>query len=123
VERGVEVGGKFGARIVCPGAPEWPPGLDDLRAPPYCLWVRGPVDVASSCRRSAAVVGARSGPTYGQMGATDMAAAGCRAGLCTVRPGPGVGIDAAAHRGALATGATTIAVLAGGVERPYPSSH
>jgi DNA processing protein len=37
--------------------------------------------------------------------------------------GAAFGIDAAAHRGALAIGATTIAVLAGGVERPYPSSH
>jgi len=122
VERDLEIGAKFAARIVCPGDPEWPQGLDDLSAPPYCLWVRGPVDVASSCQRSAAVVGARSATAYGEMVATEMAA-GLGERRFTIISGAAFGIDAAAHRGALATGATTIAVLAGGVERPYPSSH
>ena len=122
VERDLEVGAKFAARVICPGDPEWPHGLDDLGAPPYCLWVRGPVDHASSCQRSAAVVGARSATTYGEMMATEMAA-GLGERRFTIISGAAFGIDAAAHRGALATGATTIAVLAGGVERPYPSSH
>jgi len=122
VERDLEVGAKFGARIVCPGDPEWPSGLDDLSAPPYCLWVRGPIDVASSCQRSAAVVGARSATAYGEIQGTEMAA-GLGGRRFTIISGAAFGIDAAAHRGALATGATTIAVLAGGVERPYPSSH
>ena len=122
VERDLEVGSKFAARVVCPGDPEWPHGLDDLAAPPYCLWVRGPVDVASSCQRSAAVVGARSATAYGEMVSTEMAA-GLGERRFTIVSGAAFGIDAAAHRGALATGATTIAVLAGGVERPYPSSH
>jgi DNA processing protein len=122
VERDLEIGAKFAARIVCPGDPEWPQGLDNLSAPPYCLWVRGPLDVASSCRRSAAVVGARSATAYGEMVATEMAA-GLGERRFTVISGAAFGIDAAAHRGALATGAATIAVLAGGVERPYPSSH
>ena len=122
VERDLEIGAKFAARVICPGDAEWPPGLDDLRAPPYCLWARGPVDVASSCERSAAVVGARSATAYGEMVATDLAA-GLGERRFTIISGAAFGIDAAAHRGALATGATTIAVLAGGVERPYPSSH
>jgi DNA processing protein len=122
VERDLEIGAKFAARVVCPGDPEWPQGLDDLVAPPYCLWVRGPVDVGSACQRSAAVVGARSATAYGEMVATDMAA-GLGERAFTIISGAAFGIDAAAHRGALATGATTIAVLAGGVERPYPSSH
>lgn len=122
VERDLEVGTKFAARVVCPGDPEWPQGLDDLIAPPYCLWVRGPVDLASSCQRSAAVVGARSATAYGEMVATEMAA-GLGERRFTIISGAAFGVDAAAHRGALATGATTIAVLAGGVERPYPSSH
>jgi DNA processing protein len=122
VERDLEVGAKFAARVVCPGDPEWPHGLDDLIAPPYCLWIRGPVDIASAARRSAAVVGARSATAYGEMVATEMAA-GLGERRFTIISGAAFGIDAAAHRGALATGATTIAVLAGGVERPYPSSH
>ena len=122
VERDLEVGAKFAARVVCPSDPEWPPGLDDLSAPPYCLWVRGPADVASSCQRSAAVVGARSATAYGELLGAEMAA-GLGERRFTIISGAAFGIDAAAHRGALATGATTIAVLAGGVERPYPSSH
>jgi len=122
VERDLEIGAKFAARVVCPGDPEWPPGLNDLSAPPYCLWVRGPVDLARSCQRSAAVVGARSATAYGEMVATEMAA-GLGERRFTVISGAAFGIDAAAHRGALATGVLTIAVLAGGVERPYPSSH
>jgi len=122
VERDLEIGAKFAARIVCPGDLEWPQGLDDLAAPPYCLWVRGPIHVASSCQRSAAVVGARSATAYGEMVATEMAA-GLGERRFAIISGAAFGIDAAAHRGALATGATTIAVLAGGVERPYPSSH
>jgi DNA processing protein len=122
VERDLEIGAKFAARIVCPGDPEWPQGFADLSAPPYCLWVRGPVDVAAACQRSAAVVGARAATAYGEMVATEMAA-GLGERRFTIISGAAFGIDAAAHRGALATGATTIAVLAGGVERPYPSSH
>ena len=86
VERDLEVGAKFTARVVCPGDPEWPQGLDDLVAPPYCLWVRGPVDLAVSCQRSAAVVGARGATTYGEMGATERAA-GLGEGRVTVVAG------------------------------------
>jgi len=122
VERDLEIGAKFAARVLCPGDPEWPSGLDDLVAPPYCLWVRGPVDLGMACQRGVAVVGARSATAYGEMVATDMAVGLGERGF-TIISGAAFGIDAAAHRGALATGAPTIAVLAGGVERPYPSSH
>jgi DNA processing protein len=122
VERDLEIGAKFSARVVCPGDAEWPAGLDDLAAPPYCLWVRGPVDLASACERSAAVVGARSATAYGEMVTTEISA-GLGERRFTIISGAAFGIDAAAHRGALAAGAITIAVLAGGVERPYPCSH
>jgi DNA processing protein len=117
VERDLEVVAKFAARVVCPGDPEWPHGLDDLGAPPYCLWVRGPVDLATTCQRSAAVVGARSATAYGEMVATEMAA-GLGERRFTIISGAAFGIDAAAHRVALATGAVTIAVLAGGSNAP-----
>lgn len=122
VERDLEIGANYSARVLCPGDPDWPSGLDDLAAPPYCLWARGPVDVALSCERSVAVVGARSATAYGQMVAAEISA-GLSERRFTIISGAGFGIDAAAHRGALAAGAVTIAVLAGGVERPYPSSH
>lgn len=122
IERDLEIGARFGVRVVCPGDAEWPVGLDDLGCPPYCLWVRGPADLGVSCRRSAAVVGARSATPYGEMVATDLAA-GLAERRFAIVSGAAFGIDAAAHRGALAVDAVTVAVLAGGVERPYPSSH
>lgn len=122
VERDLEIGARFGARLVVPGDDEWPCGLDDLAAPPYCLWVRGPAALAAACRRSAAVVGARSATAYGEMVATDLAAGLAERGFSVVS-GAAFGIDAAAHRGALAVDGITVAVLAGGVERPYPAAH
>ncbi len=120
--RDLEVGARFGARIVVPGDPEWPEGLDDLELPPYCLWVRGPLDLGERCRRSVAVVGARSATAYGESMAADIAAGLAERDFCVVS-GAAFGIDAAAHRGALAVEGATAAVLAGGVERPYPASH
>ncbi len=122
VERDLEIGARFGARLVCPGDPEWPAGLDDLEQPPYCLWVRGPVDLGSACLRSVAIVGARSATAYGESVAADLAS-GLAERRFTVVSGAAFGIDAAAHRGALAVDATTVAVLASGVERPYPAAH
>lgn len=122
VERELEIAARCCARIVCPGDEEWPTGLDDLPVPPYCLWVRGPLAVASACSRSAAVVGARSATAYGEMVSTDLAA-GLGERRFTIVSGAAFGIDAAAHRGALAVEAPTIAVLAGGVDRPYPAAH
>lgn len=125
VERDLEVAARFGGRVVCPGDPAWPDGLSALADAgwlPYCLWVRGPLDLAAVSRRSAAVVGARSATAYGEMIAADIAA-GLAQRRFTVVSGAAFGIDAAAHRGALAVNGLTVAVLAGGVERPYPAAH
>lgn len=111
-----------GARIVVPGDAEWPDGLDDLEAPPFCLWVRGPLRLAEACERSVAVVGARAGTHYGEALAAEMGAGLAERGI-TVVSGAAFGIDAAAHRGALAVDGPTIAVLASGVDRPYPAAH
>lgn len=111
-----------GARVVIPDDDEWPAGLDDLEVPPHCLWVRGPEDIAEACVRSAAVVGARSATSYGESMASDLAAGLCERDFAVVS-GAAFGIDGAAHRGALAVEGVTVAVLAGGVERPYPLSH
>lgn len=122
VDQDLEVARRLGARVVCPEDEEWPTGLDDLDCPPHCLWVRGDARLAEVCARSVAVVGARSATAYGEMVATEMAAGLGERGF-TVVSGAAFGIDAAAHRGALALGSTTLAVLAGGVDRPYPSAH
>lgn len=120
--RDLAIADKLGARVVCPGDPEWPLGLDDLDAPPYCLWVRGPLQLRPALDRSVAVVGARAATAYGEFVAAQLAADLAERGV-TVVSGAAFGIDAAAHRGALSVERPTVAVLAGGVDRPYPAAH
>lgn len=109
-----------GARIVVPGDETWPTQLDDLGATtPWALWMRGN-DVPS--QRSVAIVGSRSCSSYGERVAADFAVGLASAGYPIVSGGA-FGIDAAAHRGALATETSTIAVLACGVDVAYPSAH
>ena len=69
-----------------------------------------------------AVVGSRSSTTYGERVAADVSAAAARAGMVVVS-GAAAGIDQAAHRGALAAGGETVAVLACGPERAYPTAN
>lgn len=121
VRRDLDRLGRFGGRIVVPGDPQWPAGLDDLgdRAP-FCLWVRGPGEPGSVTDRPVAVVGARAASGYGEHVATELGFGLAARGI-TVVSGAAYGIDASAHRGALAAaGSATVAVLACGVDRPYP---
>jgi DNA processing protein len=112
-----------GIRLVCPGDPEWPGGLDELgQARPYALWLRGRADLRAACLRSVAMVGCRAASGYGAHVAGEIAADLGEQGW-TIVSGGAYGIDAAAHRGALATAAPTIAVLACGVDHPYPAGH
>lgn len=120
--RDLAIGRRIGARVVCPGDVEWPTGLANLDAPPYCLWVRGPLSLGPALERSVAVVGARAATSYGEFVAAQLAADLAERGLAVVS-GAAFGIDAAAHRGALSVGGSTVAVLAGGVDRPYPAAH
>jgi len=69
-----------------------------------------------------AVVGARASTSYGERVASEVGALAGQAGVCVVS-GAAYGIDAAAHRGALATEGYTIAVLACGVDVAYPAAH
>ncbi|MDD9204906.1 DNA-processing protein DprA, partial [Georgenia sp. 10Sc9-8] len=97
--------------LVLPGDPGWPGGLDDLGVRrPFALWVRGPARLERP--GAVAVVGARAATAYGEHVAAEIAAGLTDRGT-TVVSGGAYGIDAAAHRGALATGGPTVAVLAG----------
>jgi DNA processing protein len=112
-----------GIRLVCPGDAEWPGRLDDLGASrPYALWLRGSADLRSASTCSVSVVGSRAATGYGAHVAGEVAAGLGERGW-TVVSGGAYGIDAAAHRGALAVGAATVAVLACGVDYPYPAGH
>ena len=111
-----------GVRVVLPGEPEFPSQLLDLPEPPLALWVSGPLDLRAAALRSVAVVGARACTAYGER-ATGVIAGGLGQDGWAVVSGAAFGIDAAAHRAALAVGGQTIAVLACGVDVAYPRSH
>ncbi|MFF9201295.1 DNA-processing protein DprA [Streptomyces sp. NPDC014986] len=112
-----------GVRFVCPGSAEWPGQLDDLGdARPLGLWVRGGADLRMWALRSVAVVGARACTEYGAHMAAALSAGLAERGWVVVSGGA-YGVDGAAHRGALGSGGATVAVLACGVDRPYPRGH
>lgn len=113
---------RLGGRVVLPSDEEWPAGFAALSAPPPCLWVRGPARLDEAAVRSVAVVGARAATSYGEHVAGDLSCGMGERGFAVVS-GLAYGIDGAAHRGALAAGAVSVAVVAGGVDRAYPAGH
>lgn len=111
------------ARIVTRVDREWPSQLQALgEQAPLALWVSGAADLRLLALRSVAIVGARACTAYGEEVARTWAAH-LASDAWTVLSGAAFGIDAAAHRGALAAGGSTVAVLAGGVDVPYPRAH
>ena len=113
----------LGGRLVIPGDLEWPTQLDDLgMAAPWALWLRGSQDLRLTMLRSVAIVGARACTPYGARIASEFASDLACHGW-TVVSGGAFGIDAAAHRGALAADGNTAAVLACGVDVAYPPRH
>jgi DNA processing protein len=114
---------RAGIRLICPGDPEWPTRLDELgQAQPYALWLRGHADLRFGCLRSVSMVGSRAATGYGAHVAGEIAADLAERGW-TIASGGAYGIDAAVHRGVLFASGSTIAVLACGVDHPYPAGH
>ncbi|MGQ0663260.1 MAG: DNA-processing protein DprA [Pseudomonadota bacterium] len=109
---------KLGAHLVAIGESEYSPALAAIEDAPPLLAVRGFTHLLS--KRAVAVVGARNASVNGVRFARHLAAELATAGAIVVS-GLARGIDAAAHRGALATG--TIAVIAGGVDVVYPAEN
>jgi DNA processing protein len=122
-DAGIADASRDGIRLVCPEDAEWPSVLDQLGpARPYALWLRGNADLRFACMRSVSVVGSRAATSYGAHVAGEIAADLGERGWAVISGGA-YGIDAAAHRGALAAKGVTIAVLACGVDYPYPAGH
>jgi DNA processing protein len=112
-----------GLRLVIPGDGEWPTQLDDLGdARPLLLWLRGSADLRLTWVNSVAIVGSRAATGYGQHVAIELAATIAEKGVAIVSGGA-YGIDASAHRGALAAHGVTVAVMASGLEFGYPRGH
>lgn len=122
--------------IIAPHSPCWPRQLDDLAthadwAPPLCLWGRGAPGALVGCPRPIAIVGSRAADEYGIRIARDLAAQAAQDGHLVVSGGA-MGVDAAAHWGALSAGAgdvghggagATVAVFAGGLDHAGPRSN
>jgi DNA processing protein len=114
---------RFGARLIIPGHPLWPAGLFDLEYhAPLALWVRGRDEALAALENSIALVGARAATGYGEHVTMEASAGLVDRGLAIVS-GAAYGIDGMAHRAALASSGQTIAFLAGGIDRFYPSGH
>jgi DNA processing protein len=106
VEQALAAADAVGARFLIPGDPHWPAALDDLgELRPIGIWATGGWPLVS--RDAISIVGARACTGYGSYVAGAIAA----------------DLDAAAHRGALAVGGPTVAVLACGIDRVYPRAH
>lgn len=143
-EADLEAAARYGVRLVVPESDEWPhyamsaiertglarfaeyrdehKGTHSLSGeliPPLALWVRGTGDLRSLAVRSVGIVGSRAATAYGEHVTAELAYALAGSGLVVVSGGA-YGIDAAAHRAALAAGGETVAVSAGGLDRPYP---
>ena len=137
---------RHGLRLVVPESPDWPhfafaalekaalpraaAWQDGAAArnesgdpmPPLALWVRGPADLSTLGVRSVGIVGSRSATQYG-LAVTAQFAYGLAAAGVVVVSGGAYGIDAAAHRAALAAEGTTVIISAAGLDRPYPPSN
>lgn len=107
-----------GARLILFGAPDYPKAMADLPDAPPALWARGDLGLLS--RPMVALVGARNASSLGVRMARRLSDELGQAGQVVVS-GLARGIDTAAHEAALGTG--TIAVLAGGVDVPYPEEN
>lgn len=103
------------------GRPGYPPLLAELHDPPACLHLRGGA-AEILARTAVAIVGARSCSSYGAQVARELARDLAAAGIVVVS-GLARGVDGEAHRGALAAGGPTVAVLGCGIDRDYPRAH
>lgn len=109
-----------GAKAIPLPSAYYPRRISRLRDPALLLCVRG--DVAALTAPCVSIVGSRAATSYGLAVARELAADLARAGVVVVS-GLALGIDAAAHRGALEAGGRTVAVLACGADRVYPARH
>jgi DNA processing protein len=108
---------RTGARLLCCDGPDFPPLLHEIAAAPVALYVLG--DPAVLLAAQLAIVGSRNPTASGARTAREFSAFIARAGL-VITSGLALGIDAAAHEGALAGGGRTVAVLGCGLEQCYP---
>jgi DNA processing protein len=108
------------ARRILSDEPEFPAALARISRPVRELWIRG--GLPESTRPALSIVGARAASMVGCRRAAELSATAARRGYAIVSGGA-LGIDAAAHRGALEVGGATFAVLGCGIDVVYPDRH
>ncbi len=118
IEHGLAWASQPGQSIITLADASYPPALLEIADPPSVLYVRGNPDLLH--RRGIAVVGSRNATPQGTQTAESFARHLAAQGLCIVS-GLALGIDAAAHRGALAAQGETVAVIGTGADRIYPA--
>ena len=119
-------------RVVAPiGSAQYPAALLNIEDPPMLLYMMGSqVNKTTSHSTAAthdvamtlAIVGSRNPTPQGEVNARQFAKAFAEQGLCIVS-GLALGVDGAAHDGALLGGGTTVAVVGTGLDRVYPKKH
>ena len=107
-----------GQSIITLADPEYPRALLEIPDPPSLLYVRGRLELLNKVALS--IVGSRSPTPQGIQNAERFAAAFAEAGLA-IGSGLALGVDAAAHRGALSARGDTIAFIGTGIDRVYPA--
>jgi DNA processing protein len=117
--RELDAAARLGAAVLLAEDPGYPEALRQLDLPPPVLYVRGSLPLAAP---AVAIVGSRRADSYGLEVAELFARTLATAGVAVIS-GFAHGIDAAAHRGALAGGGTTLAVLGCGLGVDYPRGH
>lgn len=120
VEAALDWASRPGQHVVTLADEDYPARLLDTPDPPSVLYVRGRRELLRGNSPSLAIVGSRNATAQGQRDAQAFASVLAKAGFCIVS-GLALGIDAAAHRGALAAAGTTIAVIGTGADRLYPA--
>lgn len=118
VDRSIEWASQPGQCILTLADDAYPPALLEIPDPPNVLYVRGKPALLK--QRGLGVVGSRNATPQGLRTAEQFARTLAGEGLCIIS-GLALGIDAAAHRGALAAGGATIAVIGTGADRVYPA--
>lgn len=115
---------RHGMRVLIPGDADWPASVNALGDhAPVALWAKGDTSLlAGPVWDRLTVTGARASTGYGEHITTDFVQSAV-SDARTMLSGGAYGIDGAAHRAALTFDGSTIAVLAGGLDRPYPAGH
>lgn len=105
--------------LITPLDSDWPTGLNDLDCPPIALLIRGRRETLKGLPLSISIVGSRKPTSYGHQISAFLSRKAASSGLIVVSGGA-VGIDTAAHIGAIAMKGSSVCVQAGGLNNLYP---